>query len=264
MQRRSTAPKGIKDLFYETRVLTGRDYTLTRFAKEVLGGAVDPVMLGYIEKGKRFPNEALVRRLAAVRSEPVAPLLAVLYRDRMLHGFGRELRRALHDPAAVEGIADADLAVQVSRAIAALPDDGSWVTARAWRAQIAVAVRDKSKSADVTKVMALLRERKLVEQKQGRVRRVARHFVATTLEERRALAMEFAAIFTKGLLDKVSVPEHADATSLRNHYLHIERARLKDFYARLEKAIRGLAEEYAADASATTDFLNVLVVGTPV
>jgi len=66
MQRRSNAPKGIKDLFYETRVLTGREYTVTKFAKEVLGGAVDPVMLGYIEKGKRFPNEALVRRLGGV------------------------------------------------------------------------------------------------------------------------------------------------------------------------------------------------------
>jgi len=95
MERRSLAPKGIKDVFYETRVLTGREYTVKRFAKEVLEGAVDPVMLGYIEKGKRFPNEALVRRLAAVRREPAAPLLAVLYRDRMLHAFGRELRRAL-------------------------------------------------------------------------------------------------------------------------------------------------------------------------
>src|SRR3954464_8025318 len=115
--QRSTALKGIKDLFYETRVLTGREYTVTKFAKELLGGAVDPVMLGYIEKGKRFPNEALVRRLAGGRGEPAAHLLAVLYRDRMLHAFGRELRRALHDPAAVEGIEDTDLAMQVSRAI---------------------------------------------------------------------------------------------------------------------------------------------------
>ena len=46
MQRRSMAPKGIKDIFYETRVLTGRDYTVKRFAKEVLAGSVDPVMLG--------------------------------------------------------------------------------------------------------------------------------------------------------------------------------------------------------------------------
>ena len=151
MQRRSTAPKGIKDIFYETRVLLGRDYTVKRFAKEVLGGAVDPVMLGYIEKGKRFPNEALVRRLAGVRKEPAAPLLAVLYRDRMLYAFGRELRRALHDPAAIEGIADADLAVQVSRAIAALPDDGEWITTAKWRAAIGVAVRAKSEKSDKAK-----------------------------------------------------------------------------------------------------------------
>src|SRR6185436_84847 len=168
MQRRSNAPKGIKDLFYETRVLSGREYTVTKFAKEVLAGAVDPVMLGYIEKGKRFPNEALVRRLATVRNEPVAPLLAVLYRDRMLYAFGRELRRALHDPAAVEGIADADLAVQVSRAIAALPDDGSWLTTAKWRAHIAVALRDKSKGSDVTRVSNLLKERGLVEQAKGK------------------------------------------------------------------------------------------------
>jgi hypothetical protein len=264
MQRRSTAPKGIKDIFYETRVLTGRDYTVKRFAKEVLAGAVDPVMLGYIEKGKRFPNEALVRRLAAARGEPAAPLLAVLYRDRMLHAFGRELRRALHDPAAVEGIEDADLAMQVSRAIAALPDDGSWVPARTWRAKIAVAVRDKSNGAAVTRVAALLRERNLVEQQNGRVRRVARHFVATTLPERRALAMEFSAIFAKALLDKLSLPESAAATYLRNHYLHIDRARLPEFYERLEAAARALAEEFAADAGAGTEFLNVLLVATPV
>jgi hypothetical protein len=189
MQRRSTAPKGIKDLFYETRVLSGREYTVTRFAKEVLGGAVDPVMLGYIEKGKRFPNEALVRRLAQVRNETEAPLIAVLYRDRMIYAFGRELRRALHDPAAIEGIADADLAVQVSRAIAALPDDGAWITTAKWRKEISVAVRDKSKATDVSRVTSLLKERGLVEQAKGKVRRKSRHFVATTLEERRALAM---------------------------------------------------------------------------
>jgi hypothetical protein len=264
MQRRSTVPKGIKDIFYETRALTGRDYTVKRFAKEVLEGAVDPVMLGYIEKGKRFPNEALVRRLAAVRGEPAAPLLAVLHRDRMLHAFGRELRRALHDPVAVEGIADADLAVQVSRAIAALPDDGSWVPLRTWRARIAVAVRDESQGRDVTRVTELLRERNLVEQEKGRVRRVARHFVATTLPERRTLAMEFAAIFAKALLDKLSLPDSAEATFLRNHYLHIDRSRLPEFYQRLEGAVRALAEEFAADPGTATEFLNVLLVATPV
>ena len=266
MQRRSNAPKGIKDLFYETRVLSGREYTVTRFAKEVLGGAVDPVMLGYIEKGKRFPNEALVRRLAKIREEPVAPLLAVLYRDRMLYAFGRELRRAMHDPEALEGIADADLAVQVSRAIAALPDDGEWITTAKWHAQIGVAVRDKdkSKTSDVARVATLLKERGLVEQAKGKVRRVSRHFVATTNEERRALAMEFTAIYTKALLDKITLPERAAATHLRNHYLHIESDKLPEFYQRLEKAARALAEEYAADAGAGTEFLNILIVGTPV
>lgn len=252
-------------MFYETRVLSGREFTVKRFAKEVLGGTVDPVMLGYIEKGKRFPNEALVRRLAAVRGEPPAALLAVLYRDRMLHAFGRELRRALHDPAAVEGIEDADLAMQVSRAIAALPDDGAWVPLRTWRAHIAVAVRDKSQSnADVARVTALLRERNLVEQEKGRVRRVARHFVATTIVERRTLAMEFSAIFAKALLDKLSLPETAAATYLRNHYLHIDRARLPEFYGRLEAAARALTEEFAADAGTGTEFLNVLLAATPV
>lgn len=264
MQRRSTAPKGIKEIFYETRVLSGREFTVKRFAKETLEGAVDPVMLGYIEKGKRFPNEALVRRLAAVRGEPAGPLLAALSRDRMLYAFGRELRRALHDPADVEGIADADLAVQVSRAIAALPDDGRWIPVRTWRARIAVAVRGKDGGREVTRVASLLLERKLVEQEKGRVRRVARHFVATTLSERRALAMEFAAIFAKALLDKLSPEETAKATFLRNHYLHIDRARLPEFYERLEAAARALAEEFAADAGAGTEFLNVLLVSTPV
>jgi hypothetical protein len=53
------ARKRIKDVFYATRVSIGRDFTLRRFATKVLGGSVDPVMLGYIEKGKRIPGEAL-------------------------------------------------------------------------------------------------------------------------------------------------------------------------------------------------------------
>ena len=269
MPRRTTTtapqlPKAIKDYFYETRVLTGRDFTVKRFAAEVLGRAVDPVMLGYIEKGKRFPNEALVRRLAAVRGEPPEPLLAVLYRDRMLQVFGRELRRALHDPAATEGVADADLAVQVSRAIAALPDDGSWVEVRAWRAQIAASVRGKARRPDIDRVAKLLRERRLVEQRAGRVRRVARHFVASSREERRALAMEFGAIFAKSLLDKLALPERAASSHVRNHYLHIERERIPEFFQRLEAAVRELAEEFAADPSAASEFLNVLITATTV
>lgn len=269
MPRRAATPKAVKDYFYETRVLSGRDYTVKRFATEVLEGAVDPVMLGYIEKGKRFPNEALVRRLAAVRHEDPVALLAVLSRDRMLYAFGRELRRALHDPTAVEGIADADLAVQVSRAIAALPDDGSWTSTRAWRTRIGNAVRGGTRRggtrrADVARVVTLLRERKLVEQRGERVRRVGRHFVATSPEERRALAMEFAAIFTKGLLEKLTVPERAAITHVRNHYLHIERERIPEFYVRLEAAVKKLIEEFAGEPGGSAEFLNLLLTATPV
>jgi len=264
MSRRETAPKAIRDYFYETRVLMGRDYTVKRFAVEVLGDAVDPVMLGYIEKGKRLPNEALVRRLAVVRGESPEPLIAVLYRDRMLHAFGRELRRALHEPAATEGIADADLAVQISRAIAALPDDGSWLPMRAWRAQIASAVRGKAKKGEVDRVVRLLRERDMVEQRAGRARRVGRHFVASDPAERRALAMEFAAIFAKSLLDKLTVPERGSSSHVRNHYLNIERERIPEFFERLEAAVRVLTEEFAADPSRTSEFLNVLITSTTV
>ncbi len=257
----STALKATKDYFYETRVLMGREFTVKRFAAEVLGGTVDPVMLGYIEKGKRFPNEPLVRRLAAVRGEAPQALLAVLHRDRMLHGFGRELRRALHDSTATEGVADADLAVQVSRAIAALPEDGSWMASRPWRDQVARAVRGKAKRLDVDRVVALLRERGLVEQQAGKVRRVARHFVASSPDEKRALAMEFAAIFAKSLLDKLSVPEQAASSHVRNHYLHIERTRIPELYQKLETTMRALVEEFTTNPTATTEFLNILVTG---
>ena len=118
--------KGIKDLFYETRVLMGREYTAQRFAAEVLGGSIHPVALGYIEKGTRLPSEALVRRLAAARKEDPQVLLAVLCRDRMIQAFGKELRRVLHTPRQMAGIEDADLAALMFQAIAALPDDGSW------------------------------------------------------------------------------------------------------------------------------------------
>src|SRR5512139_3220892 len=110
--------KGIRDVFYETRVLAGRDFTLKRFAQEVLGGSIDPVMLGYIEKGKRFPSEALVRHLAAIRKQDPHELLVLLWRGRILYAVGREVRRVLHAPRAVAGVDDAELAVVVSRAIA--------------------------------------------------------------------------------------------------------------------------------------------------
>ena len=260
--------KGVKDVFYETRVLMGREYTLRRFAEEILGGTIDPVMLGYIEKGKRFPSEALVRRLAAIRKQDPHELLVLLWRDRLLHAFGRELRRVLHAPRAVTGIEDVELAVVVSQAIAALPDDGGWITLERWRREFRSAGRGRAKKrvvsdAIATQVEELLRQRSLIEVRAGKVRRRGRHFVAQSTAERQALALEFCALFAKGLLDKLALPDADTGTYLRDHYLNIHPDRLPEFHQRLDDALRSLAQEFAADASSQTRFLNVLVTATP-
>ncbi|HVM97355.1 MAG TPA: hypothetical protein VMT89_13255 [Candidatus Acidoferrales bacterium] len=257
----------IKDVFYETRALKGREFTVRRFAKEVLGDAVDPVMLSYIEKGKRFPSEALVRRLAALRGQDAHELLALLWRDRILYAFGKELRRVLQAPRAVEGVEDAELAVRVSQAIAALPDDESWITLRQWRLEFSAAPRrasSKGAAGDhmTAQVEKTLRQRGLVEVRGTKVRRKGRHFVAQDLNEKQTLAIEFCALFAKGLLDKLALPEQDTGTYLRNHYLNIDAERLPEFQKRLDKMLRALAEEFTVDASSRTRFLNILVNST--
>jgi len=273
MMAAAPARKSIKDVFYETRVLMGREHTVRRFAKEALGDSIDAVMLSYIEKGKRLPSEALVRRLATVRNQDPHELLALLWRDRILYAFGKELRRVLHAPRGVAGIADAELAVRLSQAIAALPDDGDWIPVGQWRAAFRAVPRRgaarpgrrKAAASDAVakQVEDTLRQRELVEIRAGKARRRGRHFVATDVEERQALAMEFCALFTKGLLDKLALAEQDTGTYLRNHYLNIDLARLPEFQKRLDEAVRTLAEEYATDTSAQTKFLNVLVTSTP-
>jgi hypothetical protein len=277
------ARKSIKDVFYETRVLMGREYTVRRFAKEALGDSIDPVMLSYIENGKRLPSEAVVRRLATLRNQDAHELLALLWRDRILYAFGKELRRVLHAPRAVAGVDDAELAVRVSQAIAALPDDGGWIPVSQWRASFRAAPRRGARQATARhaatrgagargvaapdavagQVEATLRQQELVEIRAGKARRRGRHFVAKDIEARQALAMEFCALFAKGLLDKLVLADQDTGTYLRNHYLNIEHARLPEFQTRLDEAVRTLAEEYATDASAHTTFLNVLVTSTP-
>ena len=268
MAGRASARKGIKDVFYETRVLTGRDYTLRRFAAEVLGDSVDPVMLGYIEKGKRFPSESLVRRLAAVRRQDAHELLALLWRDRMIYAFGKELKRVLRAPHALAGVDDAELAVVVSQAIAALPDDASWLPLATWRKGFRIMPGRRTAPAKVSDALAkrvedVLVERALVEVRAGKVRRRGRHFIPESIEERQALALEFCALFAKGLLDKLALPDVDTGTYLRNHYLNIDPARLPDFHQRLDAALRALAEEFAGDPSRENSFLNILVTATP-
>lgn len=267
---RTTTParNGIKDIFYETRVLMGRDYTLRRFATEVLDGNVEPVMLGCIEKGTRFPTEALVRRLAAIRKQDPHELLVVLWRDRIIYVFGKELRRVLRAPRGAEGIEDADLAVLVSQAIAALPDEGAWMPVAEWRQRFQSIRRRRGKVIKVAEsvidqVELALKERELVEMRAGRVRRRGYHFVAQSTEERQSLALEFCALFAKGLLDKLALSEAETGTYLRNHYLHIDAARVAEFEQRVDEALTKLADEFAIDASSRSRFLNVLVTATP-
>src|ERR1700704_2454286 len=101
--------RSIGEVFYETRVLQGRRWSLRRFATEALDGRIEPVMLSYIEKGERFPSEDLVR-----------------------HVVTREVDRAFQATPTVGDIDDGALAVRLSRAMAALPDDGSWVPGERW------------------------------------------------------------------------------------------------------------------------------------
>ena len=97
----------------------------------------------------------------------------------------------------------------------------------------------------------------------GKVRRRGRHFVPQSTDERRALALEFCALFAKGLLDKLALADADTGTYLRNHYLNIDPARLPEFHQRLDAAVRALAEEFAGEPSRDSRFLNVLITATP-
>lgn len=261
------AGRSIKDLFYETRLRMGRGYSVRRFAEDVLGGSVEPITLHCIEKGTRFPTEALVRRLAAVRKEDPQTLLALLWRDRMLHGFGRELRRVLEAPRGLTGIDDADLAVLVSHAIAALPPDDHWMPLAAWRKSVRAVPQRPGQTMTASQAMlgrveAMLRERKLIDVRAGKVRSARSHFVAQSADERASLAIQLCGLFVKGLLDKLALPEVPTGTYLRNHYLHIDPDRFADFQQRLDASVTALVNEFAADALPRNPFLNVLITST--
>ncbi len=260
--------RGIKDVFYETRVLMGRDYTVRRFAAEVLDGSVSALLLGYIEKGTRMPSEALVRRLAAVRKQDPQEMLALLWRDRLLQGFGRELRRVLRAPQGIGGIDDAELAVLVSQAIAALPEDGSWIPVARWRRAFRATSRGRravAKAAPpvIADVETALKDRQLVEIRGGKVRRRGHHFVAKTAIERRAMGLEFSALFIKALLDKLVLADVNTGTYLRNHYLYVDPEQLPEIQRRLDEAVVKIADEFARGPGPQRKFLNMLITSTP-
>jgi hypothetical protein len=260
-------PRDIGDVFYETRVLQGRRWSLRRFATEALDGRIEPVMLSYIEKGERFPSEDLVRHLAAFRREDPQTLLALLWRGRVLYAVTREIDRAFQAAPAIGDVEDGALAVRVSRAMAALPDDGSWITGDRWRREFRRDGKRRRRTAAEEasldrRVEEVLKRHDLVEQRAGKVRRKGRHLQAEGVEERRAVARQFAGLFAKGLIDRVALPETDTGTYLRNHYLNVERARLPEFHGALDAALRALTERFAADPSRDTEFMNVLATAT--
>jgi hypothetical protein len=260
-------PRSIGDVFYETRVMQGRRWSLRRFATEALDGRIEPVMLSYIEKGERFPSEDLVRHLAAYRREDPQALLALLWRDRILYAVTREIDRAFQAAPAVGDVDDGALAVRLSRAMAALPDDGSWVPRDRWRREFRRDGKRRRRTpaeegALDEQVEVTLKRHDLVEQRGGKVRRKGRHLQAEGDAERRAVARQFAGLFAKGLIDRVALPDAETGTYLRNHYLNVERARLSEFHAALDAALRALTEKFAATPSRDTEFMNVLATAT--
>jgi hypothetical protein len=206
-----TQQRTIGDVFYETRVLHGRRWSLRRFATEALDGRIEPVMLSYIEKGERFPSEDLVRQLAAFRREEPQALLAALWRDRIRHAIRRELGRAFQTEPGVSEVTDGSLAIRLSRAMAALPDDGGWISYARWRKEFRREGKRRRRPAAAEAVLdghveKTLRSHDLVEIRGDRVRRKGRHLQAEGAEERRAVAEQYAGLFAKGLIDRVGVP----------------------------------------------------------
>jgi len=112
------------------------------------------------------------------------------------------------------------------------------------------------------RVEETLKRHDLVELRGGKVRRKGRHLQAEGIEERRAVARQFAGLFAKGLIDRVALPDTPTGTYLRNHYLNINRARLDEFHAALDAALRALTERFAATPSRDTAFMNVLATAT--
>lgn len=255
--------QSIGELFYRTRVLRGRDWTLRRFAAEL---GLDHVMLSYIEKGQRFPSEGLVRTLAEIRREDPRELLAVLHRDRMVRAFAREIRRALIGQADDEPEATkqsrASTSAVLSRALAALPDSGGEVRLATWRRSLQAALRaegSKGSKKEVDETLAVLERKELVEIKNARVRKKAAHVHAAQTDERVDLAIEFAGIFAKSLTDEVI--RAASPTYLQNHFLTLPPGKRKQFQRELDAAIRAVIRRFASE-DGSGEFHQVLVAAT--
>ena len=251
----------IGEAFYRRRVAMGRGYTVRRFATEVLQGRVSENLLSAIEKGTRFPSEALVRRLASLSGEDPKHLLATLWRDRLLYSFRKELIKVLKAPKGIGGISDGDLAVVISRAISALPEDESWIDRSTWHENFRAAPKRKAGVFDanddlVGRAEKILLERDLIEQQGSRVRLRNRDYIASDVHEQQALATEFFEIFAKGLLDKLVLGQDGNETYLRNHFIHVDEDRIPQLQAELHQAIADVLSRFETTAGGDSGFLK--------
>lgn len=222
-------------------------------------------MLSYIEKGKRFPTETLVKQLAAVRGEAPEALLVLLWKDRILYVFSRELRKAIVGKKGEEtqDIDDSAKAFLIGRAIAALPDDGTWKASTKWRKDLKKVISNLRKEPVenlLEIVVKILKKQHLIEERAEQVRRLGRHYVPDNPDEKQALALEFCTIFTKTLLEKVVRKDQK--TYLRNHYLQIPEEKIETFHKQLDQMVKDMAETFATEEGEAGPFLNVLITST--
>lgn len=256
----------IGELFYRTRVLRGREWTLRRFAAEL---GIDHVLLSFIEKGQRFPSEPLVRKLASLRGEDPCEVLAILHRDRIVRALSREIRRAIDsrgDANSLPSFDSTDQNVSVSglmgRALSALPDSGEPVAASGWRRAVRAALRAegaKGLKAEVDTAVALLERKGLVRCDGDSVRKTMAHVHAAEAHERVDLAIELARVFAKSLTDEVV--RDAGPTYLQNHFLNLPAARRDEFFRELDASIRAVVTRFASEEPGT-EFLQILVAAT--
>lgn len=256
----------IGEVFYRVRVLRGREWTLRRFAAEL---GVDHVMLSYVEKGQRLPGDSLVRRLAEVGGLDARDCLAILHRERLVRGMARELRRVILGPEEGGGEGGAEevpvsVSPVVSRVLAELPDSGDPVDQRTFLRSIRDSLRSelgKATRQDQERVVELLFSKGLVERGDGVVRKAARHLHAVEPEERFDLAVSFADVFAKSMIDELVCDR--DDNYLQSHFLTIDRERLPELLRALDKAVADVVARFASPEPATGgEFFQVLVAGT--
>ena len=250
-QRRS-----IKDVFYETRVLTGRDYTVRRFAIEVLGNSVNPVLLGYIEKGKRMPSEALVRRLAAVRKQDPQELLALLLARP--HAATRSAASCAASCARRRASAGSTTRTRGAGQPGHRGPAGGRRAGSRWRAgarrfapRRGAGARRPARSPPRGRATSRPRSSSASWSSCAAARCAAAATISSPQNDRPSAGpwgSSSAPCSSRALLDKLVLAEVNTGTYLRNHYLYVDPEELPEIQRRLDEAVTKIADEFARGA----------------